>query len=77
MSTTTAQWAERFAQALGVAPPSPELVDQILALAGVAAHAAERTAAPVSCWLAAAAGLDAAEALARAKQLAEELGQEG
>jgi len=74
MSTSTAQWAARFAEELGVQPPSPELVDRILALAGVAAHAAERAAAPVSCWLAASAGVDIDHALGVARRLAEELG---
>ncbi len=36
----------------------------VAGLAGEAAHAYERIAAPVACWLAARAGLSPAEALA-------------
>jgi hypothetical protein len=56
------QWIDRFAADLGVAPPTPEEFEALLALAANAAHASERTAAPVACWLAAKAGLAAAEA---------------
>jgi hypothetical protein len=49
-------------------------IEDLLALAGVAAHASERTAAPVSCWLAASAGKSAAEALSAARQVAASFG---
>ena len=49
--------------------PSQEDVDAILALAGVAAHASERIAAPVACWMAARAGVS----LDEARRLADEL----
>ena len=55
--TTAAAWVSAFAEAAGVSPPSPSDVDVLLELAGVAAHASERTAAPIACWLAATAGL--------------------
>jgi hypothetical protein len=51
------EWLDRFAEALGVGPPADEEFEQLLALAATAAHASERTAAPVSCWLAAKAGV--------------------
>ncbi|MCU1495517.1 MAG: hypothetical protein JWO62_3281 [Acidimicrobiaceae bacterium] len=54
---TGEQWLAAFAERLGVSAPSPDEVDQLLALAGTAAHASERTAAPVACWLAARAGV--------------------
>ena len=60
---------ERFAAALGVDAPSPTEVAELLALAGTAAHASHRQAAPVACWLAARAGLTPAEALERAGEL--------
>lgn len=66
-------WIERYAAALGVDQPGPDEVDALLALAGVAAHASDRTAAPLSCWLAASAGLSAADALARAEELSTQL----
>lgn len=56
------QWLGAFARELGVAAPSDEQVEALLALAGTAAHASERTAAPVACWLAALAGVSPADA---------------
>ena len=63
---TERDWIEAFARELGLQAPGGAEREAILALAGVAAHAAERTAAPLACWLAARAGLDpeAARALA-------------
>jgi hypothetical protein len=46
------QWIARFAELAQVAPPSPEQIDALLALAGTAAHASQRTAAPLACWIA-------------------------
>lgn len=62
-----AEWIAAFAARVGVEPPAEETVTTLLDLAGVAAHASERTAAPIACWLAGQAGLtpDAALALAR------------
>ena len=62
-------WLERFAAALGRPAPTAEEVETLLALAGTAAHASHRQAAPVACWLAATAGVDPADALERAKSL--------
>jgi hypothetical protein len=42
----------------------------LLDLAGVAAHASERLAAPLTCYLAARAGITPADALARARAMA-------
>lgn len=67
---TAREWLDRFAAALGVEPPDDATVRTLLSLAGNAAHASERTAAPIACWLAARSGLDPATALARAKDLA-------
>ena len=55
--TTTAEWVSAYAAAAGISPPSPDDIDVLLQLAGVAAHASERTAAPITCWIAATAGL--------------------
>lgn len=60
---TAKEWIAGFAALLGVAPPTEEEVTDLLRLAAEAAHASERTAAPVACWLVARAGLSAAEAL--------------
>jgi Domain of unknown function (DUF6457) len=51
-------WIARFAERLGVEPPDAAFVDELLALAGDAAHASERTAAPIACYLVGRAGLD-------------------
>ncbi len=63
-------WTAGLASALGVPPPTPEELADLLELAGVAAHASERWAAPLSCWLVARAGMAPAEALALARRLA-------
>jgi hypothetical protein len=41
----------------------------LLELAGIAAHASERTAAPITCWIAARAGVEPRDALAIGKRL--------
>ena len=67
---TTAEWITAYAAAAGIAPPSQDDIDTLLQLAGVAAHASERTAAPITCWLAATAGLAPTQALALAESMA-------
>lgn len=67
--TTSTQWIQDFARRLGTDAPSEEQIESILALAGVAAHASERTAAPVACWLAARHGIDPAQALVLAREV--------
>jgi Domain of unknown function (DUF6457) len=67
---TAEEWIARFAAELGVDPPSPGEIDQLLAMAATAAHASERIAAPVSCWLAARAGASPAAAADAARRLA-------
>jgi hypothetical protein len=62
---------DRYAAALGVDALSEADAEAVLELAGTAAHASERAAAPLSCWLAATAGLTPAEALALARGVAE------
>jgi C4-dicarboxylate transporter len=70
VSFSEQDWLLAFAAELGVAPPSDEEREQLLALAGVAAHAAERTVAPISCWLAACSGVTTQAALEVARRLA-------
>ncbi len=62
MTTSSTEWLNAFAGALGVEPLTDAQCEDILALAGTAAHASERTAAPIACWLAATAGLTTTEA---------------
>ncbi|HZN15691.1 MAG TPA: DUF6457 domain-containing protein [Acidimicrobiales bacterium] len=63
------QWIARFAADLGVDPPTAEEFDALLGLAANAAHASERTAAPVACWLAARAGVSPSDARERSSAL--------
>jgi hypothetical protein len=71
MAPTAEEWIAQFATALGGPTPTAEEVQQVLELASVAAHASERRAAPVACWLAALAGRSPAEARAIAESLSE------
>jgi hypothetical protein len=70
MTVDAQTWLIRYSEILGVAPPSETEIEALLALAGVAAHASERAAAPVSCWVAARAMKSADEALLAAEALA-------
>jgi hypothetical protein len=56
------EWIAGFADALGVEPPDEATVTMLLDLAGTAAHASERTAAPLACYLVGRAGVDVAAA---------------
>jgi hypothetical protein len=73
MTVDAQTWLLRYSEILGVDPPSKTEIEALLALAGVAAHASERTAAPVSCWVAARAEKSADEALVAAEALASTL----
>jgi Domain of unknown function (DUF6457) len=61
------QWLAAYAQRLGTEPPTPAELKAILDLAAEAAHASERIAAPVACWLSARAGKSLEESLRLAK----------
>lgn len=63
------EWIAAFADRLGTEAPTAEEFSALLDLAGEAAHASERVAAPVSCWVAARAGVPPAEALAAARRV--------
>jgi hypothetical protein len=71
-SMSAEQWLAAYASALGTTAPTEDELDAVLALAGVAAHASERKAAPVACWLAARAGVPLDEAMRHAKALSGE-----
>ncbi len=73
MATSAREWVASFAEALGTSAPTDAEFDELLGLAGLAAHASERTAAPISCFLVARAGIAPAEALRAAKRLADAL----
>ena len=67
------EWIDAYAERLGTTPPSPEDFSLLLNLAGEAAHASERIAAPVACWVAAKADVGLDEAV----RVAEEIGGDG
>ncbi len=50
-------WITAFAAELGVDAPDETLSEALLALAGTAAHASERIAAPIACYLLGRAGV--------------------
>jgi len=59
------QWIADFAASLGQPPLDDATVEALLDLAGEAAHASERIAAPLACYLVGRAGADPAGVLAR------------
>jgi hypothetical protein len=71
MAPTAEEWIAQFAEALGQPAPDEAQMAAVLELASVAAHASERRAAPIACWLAALAGRDPGEARALAEALSE------
>ncbi|MFM7069339.1 MAG: DUF6457 domain-containing protein [Actinomycetes bacterium] len=63
---TGGDWAARFAEALNVSPLTDHEVASLLELAATAAHASERLAAPLACYLVGRAGvpIEAAQSIA-------------
>lgn len=73
MTATGAEWLRRFADEIGLPEPTDAETESLLAVAGTAAHASERTAAPLSCWLVGKAGLDPSLAERAAERVADEV----
>jgi hypothetical protein len=67
---TRDEWIAAFADAAGVERPSPEEIRELLDLAGTAAHASERTAAPLACWIAGRSELSLAQLRQAAERVA-------
>jgi hypothetical protein len=67
--TDPTAWVAAFAARLGIEPPDEATVATLLDVAGVAAHASQRTAAPIACWLVGRAGLGVDDALAVAREV--------
>jgi len=63
------EWLAGFASKLGADPPTAAEFSALLDLAAEAAHASERVAAPVACWVAAKAGRSPEEALEVAREV--------
>jgi len=62
-------WVAAFAGELGLEAPTDAEVQVLLELAAVAAHASERIAAPLACWLVGLAGMTPADALKAARRV--------
>jgi hypothetical protein len=69
VNRSASEWVGDFSRQLGLEAPDDDETASILALAGLAAHSSERTAAPITCWLAAKAGLSVDEAMMVAQRL--------
>jgi hypothetical protein len=67
---TRDEWIAAFARRAGVQRPSVAETRELLELAGVAAHASERTAAPLACWVAGRSSLTLEELREAAVQIA-------
>jgi hypothetical protein len=63
------EWIDSFAAEVGAEPPSADEIKQILDLAAVAAHASERIAAPVACWIGGRVGASLEELQAAAERI--------
>lgn len=63
------EWITSYAEKLGTRAPSVDEFKLILELAGEAAHASERVAAPAACWVAASAGVSLEQALVLAREV--------
>jgi Domain of unknown function (DUF6457) len=62
-------WLAAYAEKLDVGAPTKDELTAILDLAGEAAHASERIAAPVACWLTARAGVGLEQAMRLAREV--------
>jgi hypothetical protein len=67
---TAAEWISAFCEQIGAQAPTEEQSEAILRLAAVAAHASERIAAPIACYVAGGSG----RPLAELAELAESVG---
>jgi hypothetical protein len=70
MPPSAYEWVARFAEELGTTAPDHAEFNALLGLSSIAAHSSERKAAPVSCWIAARAGVSPADAIAAARRIA-------
>lgn len=67
---TRDEWIAAFAREAGTQAPSVQEIRELLDLAGTAAHASERTAAPLACWIAGRSGLTLEELRLAAERIA-------
>lgn len=69
---TAQEFLEAFATQVGVPPPTAAEFATLLDVAAIAAHASERVAAPLACWMAGASGMPAADLLRAARHIADQ-----
>ena len=62
-------WLAAYAEKVGVPAPTKDELTAVLDLAGVAAHASQRIAAPVAAWMAGRAGIGLDEAMRLAEEV--------
>ena len=67
---TVEEFLAAFAAEIGVPAPSEEDAAALLEVASIAAHASQRTAAPLACWMGGASGIPIADLLAAAQRVA-------
>jgi hypothetical protein len=67
---TAEEFLTAFATEIGAPVPSREEMDALLEVASIAAHASQRTAAPLACWMGGTTGLAPTELLAAARRVA-------
>jgi hypothetical protein len=67
---TREEWIAAFAREADVDAPSALEIGELLDLAGTAAHASERTAAPLACWIAGRSGRSLEDLRAAAERVA-------
>jgi hypothetical protein len=66
---TAEEWLTAFAAEIGAPAPNGDQMDEILRLAAIAAHASERIAAPIACYLTGIAGRALDEAIEAAERV--------
>lgn len=66
---TAQEFLDAFSAQVGVPAPSPAEFDALLAVARLAAHGSERTAAPLACWMGGVSAMSAAELLEAARRV--------
>ena len=72
MSKTVQEWLNAYAEKIGGEAPNETEVNDLLSIAGIAAHSSERTAAPLTCYMIGKYGLSPNDALNFAKELESE-----
>jgi hypothetical protein len=64
------EWIAAYAERLAIDAPTADELKAILDLAAEAAHASQRIAAPVACWMSAKAGRSLEESIVLAREVA-------